>query len=122
MAPQATESEPVGQEIGVTPSTIAPAEAAAPANAQVHPSRSGSPHYQDTLQEPRGNTTVGLKSEFHILPMNGVADILYSPIISHNLNRELPSLDTSAPPAYNEKHDQIDISQDGFDTQAKVTG
>ncbi|KAL2063252.1 hypothetical protein VTL71DRAFT_5057 [Oculimacula yallundae] len=28
---------------------------------------------------------------------------------------------TEAPPAYGEKHDQIELSQDGFDTKAKVT-
>lgn len=30
--------------------------------------------------------------------------------------------DSEAPPGYGEKRDQLELSQDGFDTKAKVTG
>ncbi|KAH7391206.1 glycosyltransferase family 1 protein [Cadophora sp. MPI-SDFR-AT-0126] len=41
-------------------------------------------------------------------------------------NLQVPNLlstdgSTEAPPAYGEKHDQIELSQDGFDTKAKIT-
>ncbi|KAF8850692.1 UDP-Glycosyltransferase/glycogen phosphorylase [Acephala macrosclerotiorum] len=39
---------------------------------------------------------------------------------SKNNNLRVPT-DDDAPPAYGDQHDQIDVSQDGFNTQAKMT-
>lgn len=48
--------------------------------------------------------------------MSGSLRLLIIICRSHNL--QVP---TDAPPAYSERRDQLDLSQDGFDTKAKVT-
>ena len=111
MAPEpSTEFDPAGQEAALPPDIIAQAEAAVAGNApngQRRPLRQ-----QNDLQEILGGENHGLTLEIYLLFASWLADKLPRPSSSH----------LQVPPAYSERHDQIEISQDGFDTQAKVTG
>jgi hypothetical protein len=127
MAPKAKELDSVGEENGVPPSIIAQAGAAIAANtppSQRRPSQTvpRPSQFHENLQDVPGSTSRDIQSGFHTLTYDWITNSLCSPTFSRTSRLEIPSLDIPAPPAYSEKHDQIEIDQDGFDTQAKVTG
>jgi hypothetical protein len=115
------------------PAVIAQAEAAIAANTPADAPTFRRPSYsqhQDTLHKSTSRGQTGSSSAALVFFIRSNHDITNECRRSSKLQGSLlgvpdlmgPDGTSVAPPAYDQKTGQMQISQDGFDTQAKVTG
>lgn len=113
------------------PAVIAQAEAAVLGNIEEDSAMSRQPTNDPSqyLHPLSPSTTAQSNSSFvyfipkHTAPANNAQTPRRSQAeSSHQAPNTLEDETTSPPPAYGQRHDELELSQDGFDTQAKVTG